>query len=132
MIIKKSASLMRRFILKQYMVRYIGAVQTTLGVAFFYLSPISFVMLAVTTYKVAIGPWAAIHAPWLTLWVFLGMLPAFLVLGLVLVFKFVLASVYGFGNVQGYTHGSPFAADLQDIIARLKRIEGKTKEIKVE
>ena len=116
-------SRIRKIVLRQYMLPYVGAAQTILGIVLFYLSPVSFIMLAVTTYKVAIAPWAAVHAHWLNLWTFLGMMPVLLILGLLFVFKFIVPSIYDFGNKQGYKHGNPFVADLQEILKRLKRIE---------
>ena len=116
--IKKSASLMWRFVKKQYMVPYVGPFQIIFGVVLFYLSPVGFAMQAVTLYAVAVSPWAATHAPWLTLWMYLSMIPMLGILGLIFVFKFVLPSVYEFGNKQGYKHGNPFVADLQEMLKR--------------
>lgn len=118
-------SKIRRIALKQYMIPYIGPVKSLLGGVLFYLSPISFIMLSITTYKVAIAPWAAIHAPWLSLWVFLSVLPVATVLGLIIEFKFVVPSITSYANVQGYIHNSPFVRDLQIALSKLSGLEEK-------
>lgn len=120
-------SKIRRVTTKQYIIPYIGEVKTMLGGVLFYLTPFSFVMLAVTTYKVAISPWAAIHAHWLNLWVFLGIMPVFVVLGLIIEYKLVFPSMIAFSNRQGYVHRSPLVADMQQALEKLDYVESQLK-----
>ena len=123
-------SKIRKVLLRQYMIPYVGALKSLFGGVLFYLSPISFTMLSITTYKVAIAPWAAIHAPWLSLWVFLGILPVAVILGLVIEFKFVVPSITSYSNVQGYIHNSPFVRDLQVALGKLDNLSKEIKELK--
>lgn len=121
-------STIRKTLLRQYMIPYVGPVKSLFGGVLFYLSPISFIMLSITTYKVAIAPWAALHASWLSLWVFLGILPVVIILGLIVEFKFVVPSITSYSNVQGYIHNSPFVRDLQIVLKKLDEIKKKLEE----
>jgi hypothetical protein len=107
------------------MIPYIGPAKSLLGSVMFYISIIQFVLIAVVFYHTTLSPWAAQHAPWLTLWVFVGVLSAIFLIALVVEFKFMMASVISFGNVQGYTHGNPFVRDLQKALSELKDIKDK-------
>ncbi len=107
------------------MIPYIGPAKSLLGSVMFYISIIQFVLIAVVFYHTTLSPCAAQHSPWLSLWVFVGVLIAIFLIALVVEFKFVLPSTISFGNVQGYEHNSPFARDLQKALKELQDIQAK-------
>lgn len=110
------------------MLPYIGPVKALLASTMFYIGIVQFLLIAVTSYQVSVSPWATQHLPWLTLWIFLGLLLVFVLITLVIEYKFVLPSIYAFGNSQGYVHNSPLVADMQKALRELEEIKAKLGE----
>lgn len=120
---KQAISKIQRLVLKQRVVPYVGAARMAVAGVMFYSSPMSLMLMGLTTYQLVIKPWAVAHTPWLTLWVFLGLLVIPAIILLILEWKFVIPSVYSASNAQSAAHNSPIYKDTQKIIKLLKEMK---------
>lgn len=119
----------KAFLFRQHMIPVVGATKMMLSYVMFYVAILNFLLISITAYHTTISPWAIVHAPWLNLWSFIGIILFVLLIATVIEYKLVLPSMLAFGNIQGYTHGNPVAKDLQEIKAKVdKLLEEKNKE----
>lgn len=112
-------------LMKQHIVPYIGEMRTVATGAMFYASMMSLMLMGLTAYQLVIMSWAVVHAPWLTLWRFLGLLVVPGVVAVIIEWKFFLPSIFALSNRQSYRHNSPFAADLKQVLegqAEIKKL----------
>jgi len=122
-------SAIRKVILKQYMIPYVGATKTMLSSVMFYISLINFLLISLVSFQTSIKPWAVVHASWLTLWSFFGILIGIVLVAIVIEYKFVIPSIYSFGSGQGYTHNNPLVKDIQEVLTILKEKDKSDKSI---
>lgn len=70
-----------------------------------------------------VRPYLVATVPWMTLWLFIGLMAGSGMVLMLVMFKFFYPSYYTFRNKQEYTHANLLREDLQKIADRLERIE---------
>ena len=90
---------MRKFRLKQYNIPWLGAVTDSLFNALPILSIINFLSVITLLYA---NTYEFIHEvmPWMTFWIFVALLSIGTIIGLVLVYMFVLLPLWSFQHSQ--------------------------------
>lgn len=84
---------------KQKNIPWLGAFLETFFSTLPFLSVISFVSITMVLYASA-RPYLLQYAPWMTLWLFLGIVVMLGITGMWLVYKFVLPSIWAFRGTQ--------------------------------
>lgn len=110
--------------MKQRNIPWLGAFVEALYMSLPIVSVINFASIAIVLYS-DIRPYLLEHLPWVQLWMFLLALSSFVSISMLLVYKFLLPSIWTFRGRQMFGHESK-------VITTLNRIEermGKTKEI---
>ena len=123
-------------VLRQYKLGWVGGFKDILTMVIFYMSIISFTLVAVTAYNTGLREWLLIYFPWMKIYIFYGVLLVVAAIAMVVEYKFVYPSFYAFRSQQEYKHQSPLRADLakvlvllNDISKRLEKLEkGDTKD----
>ena len=123
-------------VLRQYKLGWVGGFKDILTMVIFYMSIISFTLVAVTAYNTGLREWLLIYFPWMKIYIFYGVLLIVAAVAMVVEYKFVYPSFYAFRSQQEYKHQSPLRADLakvlvllNDISKRLEKLEkGDTKD----
>jgi hypothetical protein len=118
--------------LKQYKLGWIGGFKDILTMVIFYMSIISFTLVAVTAYNTGLREWLLIYFPWMKIYIFYGILLAIAGIAMVLEYKFVYPSFYAFRSQQEYKHQSPLRADLALCLKKLDEISEEIKKLKGE
>ncbi len=123
----------KRLLLKQHIVPWVGAVMLIIAGILLYFSMTNFLLISLMSYQTSIKPWTLVHAPWLSLGVFIFLLICGAVIAGIIEYKFVMPSRYSTSNVQSATHNSPLMQEiakalkmLEDIEKRLERLEEKS------
>ena len=115
--------------LKQYKLGWIGGFKDILTMVIFYMSIISFTLVAVTAYNTGLREWLLIYFPWMKIYIFYGALLAVAGIAMIIEYKFVYPSFYAFRSQQEYKHQSPLRADLALCLKKLDEISKKLEEI---
>jgi len=102
---------------------YVGGVKDLAQRSLFYVTAINFVLTVGISYSVFVNQWFGIG-------VFLGLL-AFAILVMMLVeYKFILPSTWGFVNRQTYKHYNPLLTELEKFEKNMdKRLEAIEKRL---
>ena len=95
-----------------------------------YISICNFLLIVLMSFQTSILPWTLVHAPWLTLGVFILMLVGGLFIAAIIEYKFVIPSRYSFGNVQGYIHNSPLVRDMAEALKELRELRQEIEKLK--
>jgi len=103
--------------MKQQNIPGLGAFVEALYMSLPILSVINFVSIAIVLYS-DIRPYLLEHLPWVQLWMFLLALSSLVFISMLLVYKFVLPSIWTFRGKQMFEHES-------EVMDSLKRIEGQ-------
>lgn len=99
-------------IFKQHQVPWIGGVKDILDHTLLFVSAINFLLITITAH----GTVLTHHYPWLELWMFFLILLSAILLGMLMVYKFLLPSYYGFRRRQ---YG------MDNLIKRIEDLERK-------
>lgn len=87
-------------ILKQYSLPWIGGFKIILMQVLFYVSCISFVLVAVTAYHTTLKPYLLSKLPWMSFPMFLVSIAIVLTMIMIMEYKFVMSSLYLFTSKQ--------------------------------
>lgn len=117
--------------LKQRNIPMLGAIIDSFVSSMPLMSVINFASIGVILYMTSIQPFAEKHMPWLTLPVFVFILMAGTTLLMVMVYKFVLPSLWTFRGKQMFSYDSKISDKLDSIVERLEAIEAQNDKIKV-
>ena len=117
-------------LLKQRNIPMLGAVIDSFVSSMPLMSVINFASIGVILYMTSIQPFAEKYMPWLTLPVFIFIMMAGVFVLMVIVYKFVLPSVWTFRGKQMFGHQSSVSDKLDDIVERLEAIEAQNGKIK--
>jgi len=110
--------------MKQRNIPKVGAFVESLFTCLPFLGIINFMILAVVLYT-NIQPYLLTHMPWMNLWIFLILVLMLVATMMVLIYKFVLPSIWTFRGKQMFGHKSDVIDELKAIKKRLENIEGK-------
>lgn len=116
--------------IKQTHIPGVGALVDSLFSCLPFLSFINFAFISIVLYS-DIAPYLKLHAPWMSLWVFLLFLTALTIIMMVLVYKFVLPSLWTFRGKQMFGYESKVVEKLGDIEKRLGEMEKRLDNIEM-
>lgn len=111
-------------ITKQRAIPGIGALVDSLFSCLPFLSFINFIFISIVVYA-DVRPYLQVYAPWIQLWSFLILLSIVTIIMMLVVYKFVLPSLWEFRGRQLFGFES-------DVIDRLNKIEDEIKGVKNE
>ena len=117
-------------LLKQRNIPMLGAVIDSFVSSMPLMSVINFASIGVILYMTSIQPFAEKHMPWLTLPVFIFIMMAGVFVLMVIVYKFVLPSVWTFRGKQMFGYDNLVSSELKNIAKRLEKIEEQNGKIK--
>lgn len=116
-------------LLKQRNVPRLGALIDSLYTSLPILSIINFLSILTVLYATTKG-YLDVWAPWLTFWMFICFLGSLTLATMVVIYKFVLPSVWTFRQKQMFGYESKLISTLEDINKRLENLENKKEEKK--
>ena len=117
-------------LLKQRNIPMLGAVIDTFISSMPLMSVINFASIGVILYMTSIQPFAEKRMPWLTMPVFILILMVGTALLMVIVYKFVLPSVWTFRGRQMFGYDNSVSNKLDDIVERLGKLEERNGKVK--
>ena len=117
-------------VLRQYKLGWVGGFKDILTMVIFYMSIISFTLVAVTAYNTGLREWLLIYFPWMKIYIFYGFFLLVALFAMVIEYKFVYPSFYAFRSQQEYKHQSPLRSDLALCLKKLDDISEELKELK--
>ncbi len=124
--------LIKKTLLKQYNIgSAVGGLKDLAIRTMVYVTAINFLLLVVTAYSVTLRDFMIQYLPWINFPMFIGAIIVTILIAMVIEYKFILPSTWGFTNRQQYEHRNPIREDLSEIKERLTgieehlRIEGK-------
>ena len=112
--------------MKQWNIPWLGAFMESFFVTLPLLSVINFWAIITVLYT-TVRPHLLQYAPWVTMWLFVGCITLLGIIGMVLVYKFVLPSIWTFRQDQMFKHNSNIVDLLKNIDERLARLEESSK-----
>ena len=115
---------------KQHIVPGVGATMMMITGVLLYISIVNFLLITLMSYQTSILPWALVHAPWLTLWLFILLLLCGSIIAGIIEYKFVTPSRFSFGNEQGYMHNSPLVRDMAEALKQLRELRQEIEKLK--
>lgn len=115
--------------LKQHNIPWLGAFTESLFESLPILSIFNFMSILIVLYATV---YEIVHefAPWLTFWHFVGALAIVVSIGLILVHKYVVPSLWTFRQNQMLQHESDMSEQVKQMQEQLNRIEKLLKENK--
>ena len=111
-------------ITKQKHIPGVGALIDSLFSCLPFLSFINFVFISIVVYA-EIHPYLKTYIPWVQMWMFLLFLTIATVLMMLMVYKFVLPSLWAFRGKQMFGFESDVLDELKKINERLNKMKGK-------
>jgi len=111
--------------LKQRNIPGLGAIVDSFVSSMPLMSIINFASIGIILYMTSIQPFAEKYMPWLTLPVFILILMVGTTLLMVMVYKFVLPSVWTFRGKQMFSYDSQVSDKLDCIDKRLEKLEAQ-------
>lgn len=111
--------------LRQRNIPLLGALVDSLVTSLPLTSLITFVSMQIVLYDTSIRPYVEAHIQWLSIWVFVAFMVVGVSLAMLVVFKYIIPSVWTFRNKQMFGYDSHVINQLSDVIERLERLEQK-------
>ena len=105
---------MLKKLFSQRTIPWIGGFKETLAQVAFWISMINFVQVGAILYYTTLRH----TVPWFSLWMFVSATLVFIIIGLVVEYKYIVPSIWAFRGKQMFNYES-------EITERLKRIEEK-------
>jgi hypothetical protein len=105
--------------------RWIGGIQIQVANSSYYTVWYSQAMLVFTFWTVAGYPMAQKYAPWLSMWLFIGLMIISLVFLVILDYIFVQPSRIAFSNDQSFSHKNAAMDEILIIRADINKIKKK-------
>ena len=112
--------------MKQQNIPWLGAVVDSLYTSLPVLSIINFVAITTVLYT-NIHPYLQEHLPWMRFWIFIVFMVVATLILIVVVYKFVVPSLWAFRSKQMFTHESEVTNKLDKLIKKVEELEEKTK-----
>lgn len=104
---------------------WLGALQVQVSNSFFYLNMISTGMMILTFWYTAGYQIQGKYLPWLTLWLFIGVVAVAFAAVMVLDYKFVYPSRQAFVNEQACKHNNPWMDEIMEVRKDIAKIKAK-------
>jgi len=111
---------MINWLLKQRKLPFIGGFVDALYTSLPILGIINFLSIMVILYNDT-RPYLLEHMPWVTLWVFLTAIGGFTSIIGLLIFKFVLPSLWTFRSKQMFSYENQVVSKLDEILKEIKK-----------
>jgi len=112
--------------MKQRNIPWLGALIDSLYVSLPVLSFVNFFAILTVLYA-NIHPYLQEHLPWLRFWVFLIIVGVLATILALLVYKFVVPSLWTFRGKQMFTHESAIVDKLDKLLEKVDKLEKKKK-----
>lgn len=113
--------------MKQRNIPWIGSFVDSLFTCLPFLSIINFAFIAIVLYD-TIQPYLLLHAPWMQLWMFLLILSVVVAAMMVVIYKFVLGSLWTFRGKQMFGFESEILDELKKVKEKLEELENRKEE----
>ena len=115
---------MKTKLLKQYHIPRVGAIVDSLYTSLPILSIINFLSILTVLYATT-REYLDIWAPWLTFWMFVGFLGSLTLLTMIVIYKFVLPSVWTFRQKQMFGYESQIIDELKALKEEIRQLSEK-------
>jgi len=112
--------------MKQKNIPWLGALTDALYVSLPVLSLVNFFAILTVLYA-DIHPYLQEYLPWLRFWVFLAIVVVLATALMLLVYKFVVPSLWTYRSKQMFTHESEVTDKLNELIKKVDELEKKGK-----
>lgn len=107
-----------------------GKLRFMYNYAVFYVGAIQLLLVALVAYNTTLQPWISQYLGWsITLWQYIAILVALVVVGMVLEFAFGVPAIIAVSNEQMYKHESPVKADFATVKSKQADLECKLNKI---
>lgn len=123
-------SLIKQVLKQHKMSTHFGGIKDVLGQTIFYTSIINFTLIAITAYNTTIKFYAEMYVPWFRFWMFILALFIFVIIAMILEYKFVQPSIFAYRNNQEYSHKNPIRRDIAALSVQVKELEEKIEALK--
>lgn len=107
--------------IKQHNVPYLGALIDALYTSLPILSIINFLSILTVLYT-SVKDYVVEYTPWLTFWMFLAFLVFLTIATMVLVYKFVLPSVWTFRQKQMFRYESELLQEVKELREEIRKL----------
>ena len=112
--------------MKQRNIPWLGALVDSLYISLPVLSFVNFFAILTVLYA-NIHPFLQEYLPWLRFWMFLAIIGVLATILALLVYKFVIPSLWTYRSKQMFMHESEITAKLDELIGKVDGLEEKKK-----